>query len=80
MTLIQTILNEQHAAAATRQAIHAAKVAAGGRITRHNSDGYADEWTGLPANFSEIVKGVIIDSCARFGVEPEAIGYFPEGR
>lgn len=80
MSLIETILNEQHAAAATRQAIHAAKVSAGGWIARAYSDGYADEWAGLPSNIGETVKRVIIDTCARYGVEPEALGYFPEGR
>lgn len=73
MTYTESVLNELHAQREIDAAIHAAKYAAGGRPHPR----YADEWVNLPVGFSsaEIVRSI----CARRGVDPKAIGFFPEG-
>ena len=78
MNLIDTVLNELHAANECRAAIHAAKYAAGGRIAHHYSDGYADEWVNLPANFSETARAIVLEICGARGVNPREIGFLVE--
>jgi hypothetical protein len=74
MNLIDTVLNELYATNECRAAIHAAKVAAGGRMTD-----IVDEWVNLPASFGETAEEIITQVCGARGVNPRDIGFFPEG-
>jgi len=72
MTLIDTIRNEVNCRTAVFQALHSALIAAGARPCSR----YQGEWVNVPAGWS--ASPLIRSVCAEYGVNPEAIGFYPD--